>query len=217
MAREDTSGDQRLVAYIVPSAWTFERGDAREDHLQSPTANLWTALRGFLSERLPEYMVPSVCVTLETLPLTPNGKVNRHVLPAPEGVRPNLGMDYVPPQTELEQTIAAVWHDVLQIKAVGIHDNFFEVGGNSLLLVQAHRKICEKLNDEIPVVELFRYPTIHALAQYLSRGQDAQPSLQHIQDRAKRQMELRKAEAVNRQREFMEARRQQKKTVKGWR
>jgi aryl carrier-like protein len=200
MAREDTPGDQRLVAYIVPR----EAIAASLGHLQQD-------LRNFLTTHLPEYMVPAVFTILAALPLTPNGKVNRGALPAPEGVRPDLGVAYVPPQTALEEVIASIWQEVLQISTVGIHDNFFEVGGTSLLLVQVHSKLRAKLNTELSVVELFRYPTIHALAQYLSRGgQSAQPSMQHIQDRARRQMELRKAKAVNRQREFMEARRQQK-------
>jgi hypothetical protein len=165
------------------------------------------ALRRFLTARLPEYMVPSVFVTLETLPLTPNGKVNRRALPAPEGTRPNLEMAYVPPQTNLEQVIASIWQEVLQLSAIGIHDNFFEVGGTSLLLVQVHSKLREELNQDVPVVELFRSPTIHALAQSLGRGPGAQPSMHHVEDRAKRQMESGSTEAVNRQRQFMEARR----------
>jgi hypothetical protein len=167
-------------------------------------------LRSFLNERLPAYMVPSVFVTLDALPLTPNGKINRRALPAPEGVRPNLDIAYVPPQTALEQTIAAVWQEVLQISAVGIHDNFFEVGGTSLLVVQVHSKLRARLNTDLPVVELFRYPTINALAQYLSRGQSAAHAMHHIQDRAMRQKEVGSAAAVNRQRQFMENRRQRK-------
>jgi acyl carrier protein len=155
-------------------------------------------------------MVPAVFTILEALPLTPNGKVNRGALPAPEGVRPDLGVAYVPPQTALEEVIASIWQEVLQISTVGMHDNFFEVGGNSLLLVQIHSKLRAQLNTELPVVELFRYPTINALSQYLNGGQSTQPSMQPVQDRARRQMELGSATAVHRQRRFMEARRQRK-------
>jgi hypothetical protein len=145
---------------------------------------------------------------LQALPLTPNGKVNRNALPAPEGVRPELAVAYVAPQTAMEEVIASTWQDVLQINTVGIHDNFFDVGGNSLLLVQVHSKLRAQLNSALPVVELFRYPTIHALAQYLSCGQSAPSFMQPIQDRARRQLEVGSATAVHRQKQFMEARRQ---------
>ena len=206
-AREDTPGDLRLIAYLVPSAETLAMGSARDDRGHAPLASLQNELRSLLMAQLPEYMVPSVFVTLEALPLTPNGKVNRRALPAPEGKRPDLVVDYVPPQTDLEHVIASIWQEVLQLGTVGIHDNFFEVGGTSLLLVQVHSKLREKLNQDIPVVELFRSPTIHALAQSLSRAPSAEPSMPHVEDRAKRRMESGSADAVNRQRQFMEARR----------
>jgi natural product biosynthesis luciferase-like monooxygenase protein len=210
IAREDTPGDQRLVAYIVPREATTALGDAQENHPPASLAHLQQELRSFLTTHLPEYMVPAVFTILEDLPLTPNGKVNRGALPAPEGVRPDLGVAYVPPQTALEEVIASIWQEVLQISTVGMHDNFFEVGGNSLLLVQIHSKLRAQLNTELPVVELFRYPTINALAQYLNGGQSTQLSMQPIQDRASRQMELGSATAVHRQRQFMEARRRRK-------
>jgi len=210
IAREDNLGDQRLVAYIVPHAETAGLGETGADQGPASMAHLQQDLRSFLSAQLPEYMVPAVFTMLHALPLTPNGKVNRNALPAPEGVRPDLGVAYVAPQTAVEEVIASVWQDVLQIKTVGIHDNFFEVGGNSLLLVQVHSKLRAKLNPELPVVELFRYPTIHALAQYLSLGQSTQPFMQPIQDRARRQVEVGSATPVHRQRQFMEARRQRK-------
>jgi natural product biosynthesis luciferase-like monooxygenase protein len=206
-AREDTPGDPRLIAYLVQSAETLAMGSARDDRGHTPIASLQNELRSLLMAQLPEYMVPSVFVTLDTLPLTPNGKVNRRALPAPEGKRPDLVVDYVPPQTDLEHVIASIWQEILQLGTVGIHDNFFEVGGTSLLLVQVHSKLREKLNQDIPVVELFRSPTIHALAQSLSRAPSAEPSMHHVEDRAKRRMESGSADAVNRQRQFMEARR----------
>ena len=209
-AREDTPGDLRLIAYLVPSDETLALSGARDDRGHAPIAYLQNELRSLLTAQLPEYMVPSVVVVLESLPLTPNGKIDRRALPAPEGKRPDLVVEYVAPQTDLEQLIASIWQEVLQLGAVGIHDNFFEVGGTSLLLVQVHSKLREQLNQEVPVVELFRSPTIHALAQSLGRGPSAQPSMHHVEDRAKRRTESGSADAVNRQRQFMQARRRRR-------
>ncbi|MBV9791548.1 MAG: amino acid adenylation domain-containing protein, partial [Chloroflexi bacterium] len=124
-------------------------------------------LRRFLEPRLPEYMLPSAFVALPALPRTPNGKLNRRMLPEPEGVRPALDVGYIEPRTEIERAVAAVWADVLQVERVGMDDNFFDLGGHSLLLVQLHSKLVQALGREISVIDLFKYPTISALAEYL--------------------------------------------------
>jgi amino acid adenylation domain-containing protein len=157
LAREAQPGDKQLVAYVVPN------------NEQTPTTS---ELRNFLLKQLPEYMVPSVFVILEALPLTPNGKVNRQALPAPEPLRPELEAAYVMPQTELEQTIATVWQKALNIENIGIHDNFFELGGHSLLLVKVNSQLREIFKTELPLLEMFRYPTISSLAEYFSRSQN---------------------------------------------
>ncbi len=175
LAREDIPGDKRLVAYVV-----------------SDQAGLTPSeLRRFLQEQLPEYMIPSV-VILENLPLTPNGKVDRQALPKPEVGRLAAG-DMVP-QTEVEQTIALVWREVLDVKQVGLHDNFFELGGHSLLMAQLHNKLRDVLNRDISIIELFKHPTIGALAKYLNPEANEQPDLQKINDRVKKQKD-----AINRQ------------------
>lgn len=125
-------------------------------------------LHKFLREKLPEYMVPSTFMMLKTLPLTPNGKVNRNALPEPDDRRPELEVTYEPPQTEVEQTIAHIWQQMLHVEKVGIYDNFFDLGGHSLLLVQIHAKLREVLNTNISIVNLFEYPTINSLAKYLT-------------------------------------------------
>jgi len=119
-------------------------------------------------------MTPSGIVFLAALPLTPNGKVDRKALPAPNSIRPDLETAYVLPRTGIEQTIAAVWQDVLQIERVGIHDSFFDLGGHSLLMVQVHAKLCAAFKHEFSMIELFKYPTISSLAEYLR--QIARPS-----------------------------------------
>ncbi|NEQ79180.1 MAG: amino acid adenylation domain-containing protein [Moorea sp. SIO2I5] len=123
-------------------------------------------LRNSLEQVLPQYMVPSVFVMLGALPLTPNGKVDRKKLPNPN-INNRANTEYVVPKTEIEQSIAKIWQDVLQIEKVGIYDNFFEVGGNSLLLVQVSSKLQELFKMGLQVVELLKYPNIYYLSQYI--------------------------------------------------
>ncbi len=146
-------------------------------------------LRAYLREQLPEYMIPSAFVTLERLPLTPNGKVDRKALPAPQDGRTELAATYVRPQTQLEQMITTVWQEVLGVERVGIEDNFFDLGGHSLLLARVHSRLQELLGKEIPIVEMFKFPTVSALSKYLSQEESKQPSLQQSQERAKKQRE----------------------------
>ncbi|AUB43295.1 Non-ribosomal peptide synthetase component F (plasmid) [Nostoc flagelliforme CCNUN1] len=154
IAREDEPSDKRLVAYFVPKKQ------------QVPTNS---ELRCFLQEKLPNYMLPSHFVLLESLPLTPNGKVNRHALPAPEGLRPDLDIAYAMPQNKLEQTIATVWQKALNLEKVGIYDNFFELGGHSLLIIQIYSQLREILQTDFPMIEFLRYPTISSLAEYFNQ------------------------------------------------
>ena len=151
--REDAPDDQRLVAYIVASP------DTR------PTA---TDLRRFAQDRLPEAMIPAAFVFLDALPLTPNGKVNRKALPAPASRRPELDTAYIAPHGRLENSIAVIWQELLHVEKVGWHDNFFDLGGNSLLVVQVQARLRNVLGIELPIVKLFQHPTIHALANHLN-------------------------------------------------
>jgi surfactin family lipopeptide synthetase A len=111
-------------------------------------------------------MVPNVFVMLESLPLTPNGKVDRRALPAPD-LQQELS-DYVMPNTEVERIIADIWQKALAIEKVGIYNNFFELGGNSLLLVKINQQLQEKLGLELSIVDMFNYPTIYSLSHYLN-------------------------------------------------
>lgn len=151
--REDVPGDKRLVAYVV----------ARQQ--STPTTS---DLRRFLSEKLPPYMIPAVFMQIAALPLTPSGKVDRRSLPAPS-VRPELEVADAMPQTEVEQAIATVWQQVLNIDKVGIHDNFFEIGGHSLLMLKVNSQLREIFKTDLSIVEMFRYPTINSLVNYFEQ------------------------------------------------
>jgi amino acid adenylation domain-containing protein len=150
--REDRPGDTRLVAYV--SARDGQGVDAGE-------------LRSYLKGKLPEPMVPSAFVFLESLPLSPNGKVDCRALPAPDGGAPREAI-YVAPTTELEKLVAEIWKEVLGVPGVGIHDNFFDLGGHSLLIMRVHSRLHESLPGcELPVVALFEHPTVASLAARL--------------------------------------------------
>jgi amino acid adenylation domain-containing protein len=170
LLREDKPGDQRLIAYVARSR------PAVDD------------LREFLKVRIPDYMIPSVIVTLEKLPLTRNGKIDRRALPAPGPEFRDAGQPFAAPRTKLERSIAGIWQDLLGVKKVGLQDNFFEMGGHSLLLVQLHYRLQAELSRVVPITTLFQYPTIRALSEHLS----AEPALsaRKAQQRLRRMQEL---------------------------
>jgi aspartate racemase len=152
IVREDIPGDKRIAAYVVLDAAAGNGAD----------------LRAFLEEHLPDYAIPSAIVSLEAFPVTRNGKVDRAALPAPGSGRPEIGATYVAPQTDSERLITALWQEVLGIQNPGIHDNFFDLGGHSLLVVLLHNRLREAFRKNISIVDLFRYPTIAALAKLLN-------------------------------------------------
>ena len=172
MAREDTPGDLRLVAYLLLDAGT------------APSAS---DLRSYLKEKLPDYMTPALYVTVDAFPLTPNGKVNRKALPAPSEGRVETSVHYVAPRNETERSIAAIWQSVLAVEKVGITDNFFDLGGHSLLIIQVHNQLRRSLETTLTIAQMFQYPTIEALAAHLQRPQAAADTLQQAQARAARQ------------------------------
>lgn len=194
--------DQRLIAYIVPTIRPFNQLNQSSDqggephYLTSEKADSGTSfstsligdLRHFLQEQLPSYMVPAIFVPLEALPLTPNGKVDRRSLPFPQGInRPIHEISYQSPQTELEKMIVRLWQDVLQIDRIGINDNFFDLGGHSLTLVQINNQLQVLMQRTIPVVEMFKHPTIKSLASYLNQDTAALFPSQQVLDRAQKQ------------------------------
>jgi amino acid adenylation domain-containing protein len=126
-----------------------------------------SGLRSYLSKYLPDYMIPAYFVQLEKIPLTSNGKVDRKHLPQPEVASGQAR--YVAPKSDMEKIVANTWSEVLELGKVGVRDNFFEIGGNSLSVVRVIGKLRDVLKRDIPVVILFEYPTVDSLAQYLSK------------------------------------------------
>ncbi|WP_164021363.1 non-ribosomal peptide synthetase [Pyxidicoccus trucidator] len=155
LAREDLAGDKRLVAYVVPG----EEGGV-------DTGMLRDALRA----TLPEYMVPSVFVMLESFPLSPSGKLDRKALPEPDAEATARTREYVAPRNDTEGKLADIWAQVLRMERVGIHDNFFELGGHSLLATQVVSRIRATLGVELPLGEMFAAPTVASLAERLGQG-----------------------------------------------
>ena len=160
IAREDSPGNKRLVAYIVAS----EEIDA-------------AALRSHLSVSMPEYMVPAAYVMLAALPLTPNGKLDRKHLPAPEADA-YAASGYVAPEGETETALAAIWSQLLRVERIGRHDNFFSLGGHSLVAVQMISRIRQAFAIEVAISTLFAYPVLLDFsAQLLAGGQSVRPPL----------------------------------------
>ncbi|MEG4999076.1 amino acid adenylation domain-containing protein [Microcoleus sp. B4-D4] len=145
------------------------------------------SLRNVLKQKLPNYMMPSSFVFLNALPLIPNGKVDPLALPVPDALNIELETTYVAPQTEIEQAIATVWQQVLHLEKVGVDDNFFDLGGHSLLMAQAHSKLREAIDRDVSMIEMFKYPTISSLAKYLSEEPEEKSSVGQSQDRVKKQ------------------------------
>jgi amino acid adenylation domain-containing protein len=151
-----TPADSRLVAYVVPAG---EAAPALGD------------LRAFLADQLPDAMVPAAFVALGALPLTPSGKVDRRALPAPEDAAgAGAGAASVPPRDEVEIRIAAIWREVLGLRAVGVTESFFDLGGHSLLAVRMMAEVERAFGEKIPLVALFEAQTVEALARVVRRS-----------------------------------------------
>ena len=162
MAREDTPGDKRLVAYYTTSLSEESKQDTV--FAERPSAE---QLRSHLSGSLPEYMVPVAYIRLASLPLTANGKLDRKGLPMPEGDA-YASRGYEEPEGEIETKLASIWGEVLKLDRVGRHDNFFELGGHSLLAVRLFSMIEQRLGRRLPLGVLYRSPTIKAMAKAFS-------------------------------------------------
>ncbi len=152
IVREDTPGDRRLTAYLVPN------------QEQTPTI---IEMRSFLKESLPEYMIPSAFVFLDAFPLTPNGKLDRRVLPAPDINSLAVDNNFVPPLDIVEQQLAQIWSEILNIYPIGVKNDFFDLGGHSLLAVQLMAKIEQQFGKVLPLATLFQNSTIENLATIL--------------------------------------------------
>ncbi|MFK7802578.1 MAG: amino acid adenylation domain-containing protein [Anaerolineae bacterium] len=176
VGRPTSTGNTQLAAYVILD----------ED---SPTTV--SELRKYSSTRLPDYMVPSVWVFLDAFPLTDNGKINRNALPEPSGERPALENPYVAPKSDIEKQIASIWQNILNVKTPGVHDNFFDLGGDSLLVVRVLTKLRNQFGSGLAVHDLYSSRTIRTLSERIEELQGAvtkpiespaQPKKQELDD-----------------------------------
>jgi amino acid adenylation domain-containing protein len=188
LLREDEPRNPRIVAYIrATEGEAMSIGKLREQ----------------LKRLLPDYMVPSAFVRLETMPLTTSGKVDRAALPEPDRQRPQQSAEFAAPRNNLERALAEIQRNVLNLNQVGVHDNFFDLGGNSLLVVEAYRRMESQVNGKCQVLDLFKYPTIRSLAEFLSNGDESpQNGDEEIRQRVSRQKVSVRKQASKRKREI---------------
>lgn len=173
VVRGESSGEPFLAAFAAAG------GRAKDP-------SLLVELRSRLREQLPEYMVPARIIPQESLPVSPHGKIDRTALaerplPDPPAVR------FVPPRSDVERRIAEIWSQVLEKERIGVEDNFFDLGGHSLLMAQAYSRLRDAFDRDFSMIDLFRYPTVRSLAQFLEKGSSDAPSFERVERRAQRQ------------------------------
>lgn len=174
VVREDVPGDQRLVGYLVPGRPEPEP----------------SALRAALRRSLPEYMVPATFVALDAMPLTPNGKIDRKALPNPQEIAAKqAATEHVEPESDTERKIAEIWQKTLGKPRIGVDDNFFDIGGHSLLVVRMHRELRAVFEQPIALTDLYRFPTIRTFTEHLTGGTESEAA-QAGADRAARRREM---------------------------
>ena len=154
-AHADEAGDQRLIAYVVAAP------------AKAPAAS---ELRRILAQTMPDYMVPSVFVFMDSLPLLSNGKIDRRALPAPNHARPILKIAYLAPRTAIESDLARIWADVFELEAVGVHDDFLDLGGESLCATRIISRVRNTFGVEVSILELLDAPTVARMAKLIARA-----------------------------------------------
>lgn len=154
--REDVAGDPRIVAYLV-------EGEAAPVVVDE--------VRGYLKSQLPDVMIPAAWVVLDALPLTPNAKIDRKALPAPAAASEHARAAYVPPRNSTEEMIEETWRDVLKLERIGMQENFFDLGGHSILAIHVLNKLRTRLDRELSMTDVFTYPTIRSLADHVRAGE----------------------------------------------
>jgi len=154
MGQEGDNGDKKLTAYIV-----------------SPEQLLVPELRDYLARQVPDYMIPAEFVQLDSFPLTPNGKVDRKSLQT-LGKKMELGVEYVAPSSYKEIAVANIWKEILKLEDVGIHDNFFDLGGSSVDIIRVNSRLEEVFEEDIPIIIMYQYTTVASLSQYLDKGEN---------------------------------------------
>jgi len=166
IAMKDQGDDTKLVAYFVANT-------------QPPPTT--TSLGNFLKEKLPDYMIPASFVALDKLPLLSTGKVDRRALPKPGNKRPDLNTPFVAPRTPIEDEVSKLWANILSLDHVGIHDNFFDLGGHSLVATRLISKVVEQFKLTIPLQSLFQSPTVAEMTTVIIEYQGKQLSESELQ------------------------------------
>jgi len=184
IVKGDEGGDSRLFAYVIP-----------EDGQSINT----TALRSRLQERLPDHMIPAAIVVTDRFPLTPNKKIDRKALAAIEVKTKEALSSYVAPQSDAERRIAGVWSSVLKVERVGLHDKFFDRGGDSLLAVRVIAHLQEQFGYDLKLVDFFKHPTVNSLAAYVTGKSRDDSAIQESKDRAMARRDLRSRRQTLRQ------------------
>jgi tyrocidine synthetase III len=180
IVKEVIPGDKRLIAYIV-----YEEKEKYDEGF----------VRNELKKQVADYMVPSVIIGMDKFPLTPNGKIDRKLLAEPDLSK--VKRDIVTPRNKFEKKIAEIWSEVLNIDNIGINDNFFDIGGHSLLIIRVHSEIEKEINKKIEVVDLFKYPTIASLSEFINCGNSDNIIIDKAMQRAENQKNARKKRSVN--------------------
>jgi amino acid adenylation domain-containing protein len=205
VVREEVPGNPRLVAYFVArqdaaagaaGAAAHAAGTAHAADAAEPVEP--AALVSFLRAKLPPYMVPASIVRLAVLPVNANGKIDREALPAPPPPAARRNAAQAAPATALERTIARIWQDALAVEQLGIDDNFFDLGGHSLLMIRVHGRLVEATGQEIPMVDLFTFPSVRSLALHLA-GRGAAAGFDEEQQRARQQLAARRRQQARQQ------------------
>ena len=164
---QSRNGDIKLAAYIVPASQPRPSNDQ---------------LRGLLKKTLPDYMIPSIYVELEVLPLTPTGKIDRKSLPEPSNTRPQLNVSYVSFRNETEQELIGLWENVLDVRPIGIHDNFFDLGGHSLTASQIVSRVFQRFQLQIPLQALFQSATVADMAAVIAEHLEKRLSSEELEN-----------------------------------
>jgi acyl-coenzyme A synthetase/AMP-(fatty) acid ligase/acyl carrier protein len=187
VARGESANEKKLIAYVIPTT--------------NRTAAI-TELRDYLQRKLAPYMIPSAFVMMESFPLTPNGKVDRSALPAPE-VRQQARMGDPNPKSGLEQLVGGIWQKILGNPNVGLDDNFFDLGGDSLMLMEAHAQLQKTVpNFDLSIVDLFEFATIRSLVKHLAGATSAQHAISEAEERARKQREALAAQKQRRTQQY---------------
>jgi amino acid adenylation domain-containing protein len=181
-AIKDLGGDTKLVAYVVP---------------RNPPVPTVDEFRSFLANKMPDYMIPSIFITMEKLPKTGIGKVDRRALPEPRNHRPNLRAPFVKPESPLETTLAQIWAEVLLLDEVGIRDDFFDLGGHSLAASRVVSRVIQAFEVVIPLSDLFKCPTVQQMATVVAQNQTDKTSADQLA-RLLTEVEILSDDAANR-------------------